>query len=66
MEKENERIEKIDTVELFGTELNVYGDGVNDAVYLMAKEVADWIEYNSFTDKEKNKKKCDSNVEKCG
>ena len=56
MEKEIKRVEKTNTIELFGAELNVYGDGVTDAVYLMAKEVADWIEYNSFKDKEKTRR----------
>ena len=51
MEKEIKRIEKIDTVKLFGTELNVYG--TFDEPYFLAKEVADWIEYNSFVNKEK-------------
>ena len=55
MNKEQvKRIEKIDTVKLFGTELNVYG--TFDEPYFLAKEVADWIEYDSYTDKEKTKR----------
>lgn len=54
MEKEYERIEKIDTIKLFGAKLNVYG--TFDKPYFLAKEVADWIEYDSFTDKEKTKR----------
>ena len=54
MNKEVKRIEKIDTVKLFGTELNVYG--TFDEPYFLAKEVADWIEYNTFSDKEKTKR----------
>ena len=52
--KEYERIEKIDKIKMFGTELNVYR--TFNEPYFMAKEVADWIEYDSFTDKEKTKR----------
>ena len=49
--KEYERIEKIDKIKMFGTELNVYG--TFDKPWFLAKEVADWIEYNTFVNKEK-------------
>ena len=52
--KEYERIEKIGNVKVFGTKLNVYG--TFDKPWFMAKEVADWIEYDSFSDKEKTKR----------
>lgn len=49
--KEYERIEKIGNVKVFGTELNVYG--TFDEPWFMAKEVAEWIDYSTYVNKEK-------------